>query len=1196
MALVPCVARAEPDAFGLGSGRDGPLSVTAADTVVNAYTSLTAPRLAGDAALPVVGTAGFAAGDLVMVLQTTGLVPPPASGLAGPFDLSVDPVGRWELARLSAVSADTLSLAAPLVHGYAASVTQVLRVPEYTTVSVAAAASIVPSPWDGAKGGVVAFLATGTVTNAGAIRASGAGFRGGLFVNQATSGYGCADLDQAENAGGAQKGEGVASTRYGPSETGMGNVANGAGGGMCHNGGGGGGGHGGRGGPGGRTWLGDGSRDAGGLGGAVVTYSLFDHLTFGGGGGAGQGNDDAGTSGGNGGGAIFIRAQAFTGNGSISANGENAANTGNPDGGNTNDGAGGGGAGGSIYLRLAGPLVCGGLTASGGGGGSIQTAYHGPGGGGAGGRILVQAASLTCTPAVLSGIGGTQSAMLAEGGLPYGAGPTSATDPSAVGSLTTPAGALRVPQVPALTTPANGAHLALVRPPIAGTADANATVILYLDGFELTRLATGAGSFSFTPTSDLTEGTHQLQAATEILSLRSAKSPLRSFVVDTVPPAAPVILLPVAGSLLATATPTVSGTAEPGVNVAVRVDSLLVGTVLAEATGAWTYTLTGAQALTDGAHSAVAAALDAAGNASPSSPTVAFSTDATAPQTTVDTGPPPLTPITSATLTFSSNEAGTFECSLDGSGFTLCTSPVSLSGLVDGNYAFRVRAVDIAGNRDATPAQRNWTVDTLPPAAPVLLSPPFGAVVGPRPNVSGTTEPLATIEVVLDGVVAGTVTANSAGAWTFPSPTLVAGSHTVAARATDGAGNQGPLSPTRTFSVDDVPPETTLASGPQNPSNTRVAQFLFSSNEPGSSFECALDAGGFAACLSPRTYTGLSDGDHLFQVRAVDAAGNADPSPAAFNWTLDATPPDAPVIVTPASGASISTAAVAIVGSAEAASTVEVFVDTVRVGTTSADAFGGWRFTPSSTLSEGAHTVSARAIDSLANSGARGAEQSFTVDLTAPETSITSAPGAISNSATATFVYASNESGATFECELDDGAFVACLTTFSGLREGAHRLRVRAKDAAGNVDASPAQHAWTVDTLAPAPPEVLAPATSEELATNRPTVRGTAEARAAVEVFLDEGLVGTVTADDDGAWSYTLTADQALLPGAHVAGARAMDAAGNASTVSTRGFLLPDQTVRQTGCGCGSSGGSPLVFGSLGLLLVLSRRRRSARA
>jgi hypothetical protein len=64
-----------------------------------------------------------------------------------------------------------------------------------------------------------------------------------------------------------------------------------------------------------------------------------------------------------------------------------------------------------------------------------------------------------------------------------------------------------------------------------------------------------------------------------------------------------------------------------------------------------------------------------------------------------------------------------------------------------------------------------------------------------------------------------------------------------------------------------------------------LATFAFSANEPGA-FQCRLDAGSYAPCTSPKTYTRLKGGVHRFMVRAIDAAGNVDAVPAVAQWTI----------------------------------------------------------------------------------------------------------------------------------------------------------------------------------------------------------------------------------------------------------------------------------------------------------------------
>lgn len=436
-SLFAAVCLAERDHFVVGDGHGGPLTVQAPDTVVNAFAVLANARSTGDQSLPVIpanSEAAFAPGDLIMVLQTAGLTPVPDSGTPGPFDLSNAAVGTWELARVSNVSPGAINLTAPLEHSFAANATQVIKIPEYTDVTVSPGASLVAKPWDGSSGGVLAFFATGRLVNNGLISATALGFRPGIALNQPGQVKNCTAMDELPLDGG-QKGEGVASSRFGPANNGRGNVANGAGGGDCHNSGGGGGGNGGMGGVGGKSWVGDLSRDVGGLGGGALIYSLVDHLTIGGGGGAGHENDRAGSSGGHGGGAIFIRAASMPTGGTIAADGESAPNA------TANDGAGGGGAGGSVYLRIAGPSACAAVSANGGNGGSLPDPRHGPGGGGGGGRILLQGSDTSaCAVSVFSGIAGTQADPNAPGGLHYGAEPAAKDLPNFIGRVENPPG------------------------------------------------------------------------------------------------------------------------------------------------------------------------------------------------------------------------------------------------------------------------------------------------------------------------------------------------------------------------------------------------------------------------------------------------------------------------------------------------------------------------------------------------------------------------------------------------------------------------------------------------------------------------------------------------------------------------------------------------------------------------------------
>jgi hypothetical protein len=99
------------------------------------------------------------------------------------------------------------------------------------------------------------------------------------------------------------------------------------------------------------------------------------------------------------------------------------------------------------------------------------------------------------------------------------------------------------------------------------------------------------------------------------------------------------------------------------------------------------------------------------------------------------------------------------------------------------------------------------------------------------------------------------------------------------------------FSPTGTI-PDTTPPDTTITNGPPEGSTTNdtTPTFEFTSSEANSTFECSIDGGPFQGCSSPDTIGPLADGQHTLQVRATDAAGNVDQSPASRTFTVQAPP------------------------------------------------------------------------------------------------------------------------------------------------------------------------------------------------------------------------------------------------------------------------------------------------------------------
>jgi len=112
------------------------------------------------------------------------------------------------------------------------------------------------------------------------------------------------------------------------------------------------------------------------------------------------------------------------------------------------------------------------------------------------------------------------------------------------------------------------------------------------------------------------------------------------------------------------------------------------------------------------------------------------------------------------------------------------------------------------------------------------------------------------------------------------------GKNTFQVRATDGAENPDKsAAKAKAWTVDTRPPVTAIT--PPKTTTTTTLKFKFKSDEKKCTFECRLDnnPAGFAACKSGQAYTGLISGSHYLEVRATDAAGNLESTPARFDWT-----------------------------------------------------------------------------------------------------------------------------------------------------------------------------------------------------------------------------------------------------------------------------------------------------------------------
>jgi hypothetical protein len=260
------------------------------------------------------------------------------------------------------------------------------------------------------------------------------------------------------------------------------------------------------------------------------------------------------------------------------------------------------------------------------------------------------------------------------------------------------------------------------------------------------------------------------------------------------------------------------------------------------------------------------------------------------PIATIDSKPPFSTNATSAAFGFHSTPSGAeFECRLDLGAYAACNSgAITYPGpLTEGLHGFRVRAV--SGSGTGAPASYSWNVDLTPPTASITSHPP-----NPSPGKTSSfryssNEGGSKFECRLTPIEASFTACNTQPK-TYSN--LADGVYEFEVRATDTAGNVQPAPTVFAWTVnnallDTTPPETTIVSKPPDPSESPVATFTYSSNEGGSTFQCKLDGGSFGTCsASGISYTGLSDGPHTFEVKAVDQSNNVDPTPAGYSFQV----------------------------------------------------------------------------------------------------------------------------------------------------------------------------------------------------------------------------------------------------------------------------------------------------------------------
>jgi hypothetical protein len=295
------------------------------------------------------------------------------------------------------------------------------------------------------------------------------------------------------------------------------------------------------------------------------------------------------------------------------------------------------------------------------------------------------------------------------------------------------------------------------------------------------------------------------------------------------------------------------------------------------------------------------------------------------------------------------------------------------------------------------------------------------------------------------------------------------GAYVFEVRAIAPSGEIDPSPERRYFTVDTVPPDTEVTGGPSGTVDDPQSVFFFRGSGSALGFECRVDADAFKPCAGSdfhRTAV-LAEGPHRFEVRAFDSAGNVDASPAARDFTVDPhaqDPPSARIVSGPAAVGADPTPRFQFGADAEVSG---YLCDLDDAGfETCAGPGGTWEPAP---LSHGPHEVVVQAVGPKGEAGGQTDSHEFVVDLEPPETSAFGPLGVTFNPQPRFSLVSSGGDG-RFECRADLGAWKPCAGTFNWptrLADGAHRVEVRALDAANNRDATPAVVVFEVDTVLP---------------------------------------------------------------------------------------------------------------------------------
>ncbi len=501
--------------------------------------------------------------------------------------------------------------------------------------------------------------------------------------------------------------------------------------------------------------------------------------------------------------------------------------------------------------------------------------------------------------------------------------------------------------------------------------------------------------------------------------------------------------------------------------------------------------------LTEGQHLFSIRATDLAGNKG-AAISYSWTTDYTAPEVTLSNVIPAagLTNSPNVSAEFSSSEPGVLVCKFNSSAAAECASPFRMSELSEGLNELVVYAIDRAGQRSAS-VKVSWMIDL---SAPMIS---FGEILpSSASNINSRDLSLnvnANESLNLIASLNGSAVNISNNAIQLSA--LAEGSYVLEVSGVDLAGNNSNVI-SHSFNVDLSAPVLSILSEGGLQSTQDYRQFNFSANEA-ASFECSLDEAGFMPCQNLIAYSGLSDGNHTFILRAKDTAGNV--AAESYSWSQDATAPNTSQTHV------ISGTSIAInLSSSELNTSFLCSLDGVPISPCSSTI-------TYSELAIGNHIFLARAVDSFGNIDQVGT--SFNFEIAAPiRTIITGGnpPGGLTNINSMTISFTADQPAQSFICSLDGAPFTTCVSaiTYNNLSNGTHTAVIKAIDQFGTVDPVGASKTWRVDTIAPTVSGLSTTSTTNSITVNWTTSEtATGRVNYGVGTSLNQNSAEVITLD-----------------------------------------------------------------------------------